>query len=195
MAETPTTPKLETVATTKMTTLSPTDTTTSTTPMWVETSVTTATVTTAPDHTATWEASTSKRADPPLPVKTTKPYSIKTTESYHPKYTTAAKDGDQAAQSGDSGTGGGNTAVFAAAGAAGGVAVLVGVGVTVFICRRRNLRNSEACNVPMQRLDASNNHNTDYPGADVENVEVENPLYGAMDEFNALGIAVTDSTA
>ncbi|CAH1265972.1 EDIL3 [Branchiostoma lanceolatum] len=191
MTVTSTTSTLETAATTKVTTLPPVV-TTSTTPM-VETSSPTITAPTSVRKTTTG-VSTSKNTNTPPLVKTTKPrYSMKTTESTRtPKYTTAAKDGDKEAQTGDSGSGGGrNTAVFAAAGAAGGVVVLVGVGVTVFMCRRRNLRNSEARSVPMQRLDAST-HNTDNPSADVE---VENPLYGTMDEFNAVGLSVTDSSA
>ncbi|CAH1265974.1 Hypp3279 [Branchiostoma lanceolatum] len=136
----------------------------------------------------TKEASTSKKTNTPLPVKPTQPALIKTTEN--PKYTTAGKDGGKAEQSGDSG-GGGNNAVFAAAGVAGGVVVLVGVGVTVFICRRRG-RNSEACGVPMHRLEQSNNPKTDNQVADVE---VENPLYGTMGTADRVGLAVADSCA
>ncbi|XP_078595287.1 uncharacterized protein LOC144872727 [Branchiostoma floridae x Branchiostoma japonicum] len=138
----------------------------------------------------TSEAFTSRKTDMPLLVETTKPDLIKTTESLW-KYTTTAKDGDKEAQTGDSGGGGGNTAVFAAAGAAGGVAVLVGVGVTVFICRRRG-RNSEACGVPMHRLEENNNPKTHDTVADVE---VENPLYGTVSKADGVGLAVADSCA
>ncbi|XP_035677232.1 uncharacterized protein LOC118416254 [Branchiostoma floridae] len=185
----PTTPKLETTATTKVTTLPPIATTVAT--RMVETSQTITLPTSVNKMTTGVSTSTTRATNAPLLVKTTKPDDlIKTTKSSTPKHTTAAKEGDKEAQTGDSG-GGGNTAVFAAAGAAGGVAVLVGVGVTVFICRRRKM-NPEASGVPMQRLDASNAHNTDHSSTDVE---IENPLYGAMDGINALGINVTDSSA
>ncbi|XP_078595284.1 neuropilin-1-like [Branchiostoma floridae x Branchiostoma japonicum] len=183
----PTTPKLETTATTKVTTLPPIATTVAT--RMVETSQTITLPTSV--NKMTTGVSTTRTTNAPLLVKTTKPDDlIKTTKSSTPKHTTTAKDGNKEAQTGDSG-GGGNTAVFAAAGAAGGVAVLVGVGVTVFICRRPK-KNPEASSVPMQRLDASNTHNTDHSSTDVE---IENPLYGAMDGINALGINVTDSSA
>ncbi|CAH1265973.1 EDIL3 [Branchiostoma lanceolatum] len=142
---------------------------------------------------------TTMKTSTPLSVKTTKPELKKTTES-NSKFTTGAKDGGKVEQSGGSG-GGGNTAVFAAAGAAGGVVVLVGVGVTVFICRRRG-RNSEACGVPMEHLGKSNidpkpfivcvHIYRDNTGAEVA---IGNPLYGAINDPNKLGLAVNDSCA